>query len=86
MLLAQAGLRDVLERGRDGPTSPLVSVGTLGPAATNRRIGLLGDRRTRPSSDASVPSATCSAPSSTPQGRPVDHPLNAARSACPWPT
>src|SRR3954452_2468254 len=40
LLLAQVGLVDVLERGRRANIA-LVSVGTLGPDATNRRIGLL---------------------------------------------
>ena len=40
------GLRDVLDRARRADIA-LVSVGTLGPGATNRRIGLLGDAESR---------------------------------------
>lgn len=42
MLLEQPGLREILERGRRADLA-LVSVGSLGPASTIRRLGLLTD-------------------------------------------
>ena len=78
MLLAQAGLVEVLERGapgrhRRGQRRHARARRHQPPHRPARR------RRTPPSSRRWARSATCSAPSSTPTGRPVDHPLNRLR-------
>ena len=74
MLLAQAGLREVLDRARRADIA-LVSVGTLGPTATNRRIGLLGDAEAAELLAAgAVGDLLCTFLDR--DGRPVDHPLN----------
>ena len=81
MLLAQAGLRDVLDRARRADIA-LVSVGTLGPTATNRRIGLLGDTETAELLAAgAVGDLLCTF--LDPAGRPVDHPLNSCSVGLP---
>src|SRR5262245_32540202 len=75
MLLTQAGLREVLDRARRADIA-LVSVGTLGPTATNRRLGLLGDAETAELSAAgAVGDLLCTFLDA--EGHPVDHPLNA---------
>lgn len=81
MLLAQAGLRDVLDRACRADIA-LVSVGTLGPAATNRRIGLLGDTEAAELVAAgAVGDLLCTFLDAA--GRPVDHPLNACSVGLP---
>ena len=74
MLLAQAGLNDVLERGRRADIA-VVSVGSLGPAATNRRIGLL-EPADAAELDAlgAVGDLLCTFLDA--EGQAVDHPLN----------
>jgi DNA-binding transcriptional regulator LsrR (DeoR family) len=74
MLLAQAGLNDVLERGRRADIA-VVSVGSLGPAATNRRIGLLEPAdATELDALGAVGDLLCTFLDA--EGRAVDHPLN----------
>ena len=74
MLLAQAGLDDVLERGRRADIA-VVSVGTLGPDATNRRIGLLKESEARQlEALGAVGDLLCTFLDL--DGSPVDHPLN----------
>ncbi len=81
MLLEQAGLRDILDRARRADIA-LVSVGTLGPGATNRRIGLLGDAEAAELMAAgAVGDLLCTF--LDPEGRPVDHPLNACAVGLP---
>lgn len=74
MLLEQAGLREVLERARRADIA-VVSVGSLGPESTNRRIGLL-DEEELPGLEAAgaVGDLLCTFLDAA--GRPVDHPLN----------
>jgi DNA-binding transcriptional regulator LsrR (DeoR family) len=74
MLLEQPGIREILERGRRADMA-LVSVGSLEPAATNRRLGLLTDE------DAAELLAAGAVGDLlghylSPDGRVVDHPLN----------
>lgn len=74
MLLAQAGLEEVLERGR-GADLALVSVGTLQPTATIRRIDLLA----APDAEALAAQGAVGDLLGTfldVEGRAVDHPLN----------
>ena len=74
MLLAQAGLEEVLERGR-GADLALVSVGTLQPTATIRRIDLLA----APDAEALAAQGAVGDLLGTfldVEGRPVDHSLN----------
>jgi DNA-binding transcriptional regulator LsrR (DeoR family) len=81
MLLAQTGLRDVLDRARRADIA-LVSVGTLGPGATNRRIGLLGDTEAAELLAAgAVGDLLCTFLDRA--GRPVDHRLNACSVGLP---
>jgi DNA-binding transcriptional regulator LsrR (DeoR family) len=81
MLLAQSGLRDVLDRAR-GADIALVSVGTVGAAATNRRIGLLGEAEAAALAALGVVGdLLCTFLDA--QGRPVDHPLNACAVGLP---
>lgn len=74
MLLEQTELRQILERAR-GADLAVVSVGSLGPESTNRRLGLLTD-------DDSVSLAQAGAVGDLlghlldEQGRIVDHALN----------
>ena len=83
MLLAQAGLREVLDRARRADIA-LVSVGTLGPTATNRRIGLLGDTEAAELTAAgAVGDLLCTFLDR--DGRPVDHPLNTCSVGLPVP-
>ncbi|MGD9509476.1 MAG: sugar-binding transcriptional regulator [Geminicoccaceae bacterium] len=83
MLLAQAGLHDVLDRARRADIA-LVSVGTLGPGATNRRIGLLGEAETQELLAAgAVGDLLCTFLDR--EGRPVDHPLNRCSVGLPVP-
>lgn len=81
MLLDQAGLREILGRARHADMA-LVSVGTLGPAATNRRIGLLGDAEAAELAAAgAVGDLLCTFLDA--EGRAVDHPLNACAVGLP---
>ena len=82
MLLAQAGpARRARARARRADIA-LVSVGTLGPAATNRRIGLLGDTEAAELVAAgAVGDLLCTFLDAA--GRPVDHPLNACSVGLP---
>ena len=74
MLLAQAGLVDVIERGRKADIA-LVSVGTLEGAATTRRIGLLeAVDAAELEALGAVGDLLCTFLDA--EGRPVDHPLN----------
>jgi DNA-binding transcriptional regulator LsrR (DeoR family) len=81
MLLDQAGPRDILGRARRADIA-LVSVGTLGPGATNRRIGLLGGAEAAELTAAgAVGDLLCTFLDAA--GRPVDHPLNACAVGLP---
>ena len=74
MLLAQAGLREVLERAREADIA-VVSVGTLDSTATNRRIGLLSDEESAElAALGTVGDLLCTFLDA--DGRPVPHPLN----------
>ncbi len=75
MLLAQDGLKEVLERGRRADVA-VVSVGSLGPEATNRRIGLL-DAAEADALKALGAAGDLLCTFMDEAGRPVDHPLNA---------
>lgn len=74
MLLAQPALKEVLDRARAADVA-VVSVGDLGPDATNRRIGLLDDRDAEELlALGAVGDLLCAYLDA--DGRPVDHPLN----------
>lgn len=74
MLLVQAGLKEVLDRGRRADIA-VVSVGSLGPESTNRRIGLLDQEAAdRLAALGAVGDLLCTFLDA--EGRPVDHPLN----------
>jgi DNA-binding transcriptional regulator LsrR (DeoR family) len=74
MLLAQPDLKAVLSRARAADVA-VVSVGSLGVEATNRRIGLLDDADAdRLTALGAVGDLLCTYLDA--QGRPVDHPLN----------
>jgi DNA-binding transcriptional regulator LsrR (DeoR family) len=74
MLLEQAGLKEVLERARRADIA-VASVGTLGPEATNRQIGLLdAEELAGLEAAGAVGDLLCTFLDA--QGRPVDHPLN----------
>lgn len=75
MLLAQPALQEVLERARRADVA-VVSVGSLGPEATNRRIGLIDAEEARQLAEGgAVGDLLCHFLDAA--GRPVDHPLNA---------
>lgn len=75
MLLAQEGLEEVLDRGRRADIA-VVSVGSLGPEATNRRIGLFdASEADALAGKGAVGDLLCTFMDE--EGRPVDHPLNA---------
>jgi DNA-binding transcriptional regulator LsrR (DeoR family) len=75
MLLAQDGLKEVLDRGRRADIA-VVSVGSLGPEATNRRIGLIDPSEADTlAAKGAVGDLLCTFMDG--EGRPVDHPLNA---------
>jgi DNA-binding transcriptional regulator LsrR (DeoR family) len=74
MLLAQEALREVLDRGRRADIA-VVSVGSLGAEATNRRIGLIDAEDARAlAARGAVGDLLCTFLDEA--GRPVDHPLN----------
>jgi DNA-binding transcriptional regulator LsrR (DeoR family) len=74
MLLQQAGLKEVLERARRADVA-VVSVGSLGAEATNRKLGLFdeGEARLLASTGALGDLLGTFLDAA---GRPVDHPLN----------
>ena len=77
----EAGLRDILDRARRADIA-LVSVGTFGPTATNRRIGLLGDAEAAELTTAgAVGDLLCTFLDA--EGHPVDHQLNACAVGLP---
>lgn len=74
MLLAQTGLKEVLDRGRRADIA-IVSVGSLGPEATNRQIGLIDAEDAKLLlAQGAVGDLLCTFMDET--GRPVDHALN----------
>lgn len=74
MLLAQAALKEVLDRARAADIA-VVSVGSLGPEATNRLIGLIdAEEAERLAALGAVGDLLCTFLDA--EGRPVDHPLN----------
>ncbi len=74
MLIEQAPIAEVLERGREADLAVL-SAGALDPDATNRRLGLVTDEEVRELLELGA-TGDLLGTFLDERGRPVDHPLN----------